>query len=84
MLTADLRHRPSSALIPICAWPNQLQRVSPFGPFAFGEPTTAVWCPSPQRNGNGESRVTVGDYAAAVVDTLENGSFIRVRFTVAY
>ena len=33
---------------------------------------------------NGESRVTVGDYAAAVIDALENGSFIRVRFTVAY
>jgi putative NADH-flavin reductase len=33
---------------------------------------------------NGESRLSVGDYAAAVVDTLENGSFIRARFTVAY
>ena len=33
---------------------------------------------------DGESRVTVGDYAAAVIDTVENGSFIRARFTVGY
>ena len=32
----------------------------------------------------GESRITVGDYAAAVIDTLENKSFIHARFTVAY
>jgi putative NADH-flavin reductase len=32
----------------------------------------------------GESRITVGDYAAAVVDTVENGSFVRTRFTVGY
>jgi putative NADH-flavin reductase len=33
---------------------------------------------------HGESRISVGDYAAAVVDTVENGSFIRARFTVGY
>ena len=33
---------------------------------------------------HGQSRITVGDYAAAVVDSLENGSFINARFTVAY
>lgn len=33
---------------------------------------------------DGESRVTVGDFAAAVVDALENGSFVRQRFTAAY
>ena len=32
----------------------------------------------------GESRISVGDYAAAVIDILENGSFVRARFTVAY
>ena len=32
----------------------------------------------------GASRVSVGDYAAAVVDTLEDGSFVRARFTVGY
>jgi putative NADH-flavin reductase len=32
----------------------------------------------------GESRISVGDYAAAVIDILESGSFARARFTVAY
>lgn len=32
---------------------------------------------------SGESRVSVGDYAAAVVDAVEDGSFERERFTVA-
>ncbi len=32
----------------------------------------------------GESRISVGDYAAAIVDTVENGSFVRARFTVGY
>jgi len=33
---------------------------------------------------HGDSRISVGDYAAAVVDTVENGSFVRARFTVGY
>jgi len=33
---------------------------------------------------SGESHINIGDYAAAVVDTVENGAFIRERFTVAY
>lgn len=33
---------------------------------------------------DGESRITVADYAAAVIDIVENGSFIRARLTVAY
>lgn len=28
---------------------------------------------------HGESRISVGDYAAAVIDILENGSFVRAR-----
>jgi putative NADH-flavin reductase len=32
----------------------------------------------------GGSRISVGDYAAAVVDAVENGSFVRARFTVGY
>ena len=39
---------------------------------------------TPITNDNGESRISVGDYAAAVIDALENDSFIRARFTVAY
>ena len=39
---------------------------------------------TPITDENGESGISVGDYAAAAVDTLENGSFIRTRFTVAY
>ncbi|MFD9127976.1 alpha/beta fold hydrolase [Kitasatospora sp. NPDC059571] len=30
------------------------------------------------------SRITVGDYASAVVDAIERGSFVRRRFTAAY
>jgi putative NADH-flavin reductase len=39
---------------------------------------------TPIADEKGESRISVGDYAAAVTDTLENESFIRARFTVAY
>lgn len=38
---------------------------------------------TPLIDGNGESRVSVDDYAAAIVDTVEDGSFVRQRFTVA-
>jgi putative NADH-flavin reductase len=30
------------------------------------------------------SRISVADYAAAVIDTVESGSFVRARFTVGY
>jgi putative NADH-flavin reductase len=33
---------------------------------------------------DGESRISVTDYASAIVDTVENGSFIRERFTAGY
>lgn len=33
---------------------------------------------------HGESRITVGDYASAIVDALERRTFIRQRFTVGY
>jgi putative NADH-flavin reductase len=33
---------------------------------------------------DGESRITVGDFAAAAVDALEAGTFTRQRFTAAY
>jgi putative NADH-flavin reductase len=39
---------------------------------------------TPIADQEGESRISVGDYAAAIVDTLENESFIQARFTVAY
>ena len=39
---------------------------------------------TPITDEKGESRITVGDYANAVIDTLENESFIHARFTVAY
>ncbi|WP_084477714.1 alpha/beta fold hydrolase [Nocardia jejuensis] len=39
---------------------------------------------TPITDGDGESRISVGDYAHAIVDALERGSFIRERFTVAY
>jgi putative NADH-flavin reductase len=39
---------------------------------------------TPITDQHGQSRISVGDYAAAVVDTLENGSFIHARFTVGY
>ncbi|MFJ9367988.1 alpha/beta fold hydrolase [Nocardia sp. NPDC101769] len=33
---------------------------------------------------HGESRISVGDYASAVVDAIETNSFLRTRFTVGY
>ncbi|BDU09201.1 NAD(P)-dependent oxidoreductase [Nocardia cyriacigeorgica] len=39
---------------------------------------------TPIVDATGDSRITVGDYADAVVDAVRNGSFIRQRFTVAY
>jgi putative NADH-flavin reductase/pimeloyl-ACP methyl ester carboxylesterase len=33
---------------------------------------------------HGESRITVPDYAAAIVDTVESGRFVGARFTAAY
>jgi putative NADH-flavin reductase len=39
---------------------------------------------TPIADEKGESRISVGDYAATVIDTLENESFIHARFTVAY
>jgi putative NADH-flavin reductase len=39
---------------------------------------------TPPVDERGDSRVSVGDYAAAVVDTVENGCFVRARFTVGY
>ena len=33
---------------------------------------------------DGDSRITLGDLAAAAVDTLETGTFLRQRFTAAY
>ena len=35
-------------------------------------------------DGQGESRISVPDYAAAIVDTLESGRFVGARFTAAY
>jgi uncharacterized protein len=32
----------------------------------------------------GDSRISVADYAAAIVDTLESGRFVGARFTAAY
>ena len=31
-----------------------------------------------------ESRITVPDYAAAILDALEGGTFVGERFTAAY
>ncbi|UFS96071.1 alpha/beta fold hydrolase [Nocardia huaxiensis] len=39
---------------------------------------------TPIADANGESRISVGDYASAIVDALEEGSFIGERFTVSY
>jgi putative NADH-flavin reductase len=39
---------------------------------------------TPLADEHGESRISVGDYAAAVIDTVENGSFVRARFAVGY
>jgi uncharacterized protein len=38
----------------------------------------------PITDGQGESRISVPDYAAAIVDALENGRFVGERFTAAY
>ncbi len=38
----------------------------------------------PVTDRHGVSRITVPDYAAAIIDTLESGRFIGARFTVAY
>ncbi len=35
-------------------------------------------------NANGESAISAEDFAVAVLDELENGQFIRQRFTAAY
>ncbi|MFF2556429.1 alpha/beta fold hydrolase [Nocardia sp. NPDC058058] len=39
---------------------------------------------TPIVDADGESRVSVGDYASAIVDAVQRDSFIRERFTVAY
>jgi len=39
---------------------------------------------TPITDENGESRISVGDYASAIIDGLEGDSFIHERFTVAY
>ncbi|GAA2788481.1 hypothetical protein GCM10010441_11980 [Kitasatospora paracochleata] len=39
---------------------------------------------TPLVDDEGVSRITVGDFAAAVVDAIERGSFVRRRFTAAY
>ncbi|MDI1464658.1 NAD(P)H-binding protein [Catellatospora sp. KI3] len=39
---------------------------------------------TPLTDAAGESRVSTGDYAAAVLDAIEQGSFRQQRFTVAY
>ena len=38
----------------------------------------------PVTDEQGESRITVADYASAIVDELERDAFIGERFTVAY
>jgi uncharacterized protein len=38
----------------------------------------------PITDADGESRITVPDYAAALLDTLEAGRFVGKRFTAAY
>ncbi|MEU8890164.1 alpha/beta fold hydrolase [Streptomyces sp. NPDC048442] len=39
---------------------------------------------TPITDADGESRISVGDFAAAVVDTLEQGTFVQKRITVGY
>lgn len=36
------------------------------------------------RDANGESRISEADFAIAIIDALDQGKFIRERFTVAY
>jgi putative NADH-flavin reductase/pimeloyl-ACP methyl ester carboxylesterase len=38
----------------------------------------------PIADGHGESRISIPDYAAAIVDALESRSFVGERFTAAY
>ncbi|MEV0589498.1 alpha/beta fold hydrolase [Nonomuraea sp. NPDC050310] len=38
----------------------------------------------PVLDDQGDSRITVADFAAAAVDALEHGTFLRERFTVGY
>jgi putative NADH-flavin reductase len=38
----------------------------------------------PITDAQGESRITIPDYAAAIVDTLESDRFVGARFTAAY
>jgi putative NADH-flavin reductase len=38
----------------------------------------------PITDAHGASRITIPDYAAAIVDTLESGRFVGARFTAAY
>ncbi len=39
---------------------------------------------TPLADASGESRISVGDYASAVLDALEGATFVRERFTVGY
>ncbi|WP_323188137.1 alpha/beta fold hydrolase [Streptomyces sp. NBC_00237] len=39
---------------------------------------------TPIADADGESRISVGDFAAAVLDTLEQGTFVQERITVGY
>ncbi|WP_082844129.1 alpha/beta fold hydrolase [Nocardia salmonicida] len=39
---------------------------------------------TPITDADGESRISVGDYASAIVDALQDGSFVGQRFTVSY
>ncbi|MFD3702025.1 alpha/beta fold hydrolase [Nocardia sp. NPDC058658] len=39
---------------------------------------------TPITDADGESRISVGDYASAIVDALQNASFVGQRFTVSY
>jgi putative NADH-flavin reductase len=38
----------------------------------------------PITDAQGESRITIPDYAVAIVDTLESDRFVGARFTAAY
>lgn len=38
---------------------------------------------TPLTDAAGESRISTGDYAAAIIDTVERGTFVRERFTAA-
>lgn len=39
---------------------------------------------TPLTDDQGESRISTGDFASAIVDALERRDFVRQRFTVAY